>query len=689
MSRRSSPFRPSLTTLEDRTVPYALSGYQWADTNVTASFMPDGTVTDIGTPSDLFAHLDAVAPTATWQREYARALQTWASVTPLNFRIVPDSGAPFGTTGTAQGDSRFGDIRLGGRVDGLPYIGYGYYPTGGSSTGGGDVFLSTAATFRVGSHPDLYSILLHETGHALGLEHSTATNSVMYPSTSGVFSGLTADDVAGIQAIYGVRRADAYDAASANDTLGSATAWSVGSTGAASLNADLTSLADVDYYKLAAPAAFDGTLRVSVIALNVSLLTPKVSVYDATGNLLGSASATSYAGVATVNLTGLAPGQTYYLAADGATDDVFGMGAYRLSALFGDATVPPTPPPPPAQPSVSIGNVSLTEGDAGTKQFNFTVALSAASTGTVTVQYDTADGTATAGGDYQAATGTLTFAPGETQKAVTVVVTGDTVAEGDETFRVNLSSPVNAALGTGQGVGTIRNDDTAPVVLSPDRYESNDTAASATNLGKVSSVNQGSLTLHTATDVDFYTFTVAKKGTYRLTITPSQGSGLLNLAAFNSQQTVLTSGQFQNGSVALTLTLNAGQPYYLKATSGTGSLLAYSLTVAKTGKGQTGGALTVGELLGGGLEVRPSLWQSPSFAAAGPSPSGPSDEYTAPASGDVVQFLVASDEQGSGPAAAVRAPTRETVSGSYTWQRGIDSLSRENGLWDLAGLRSV
>src|SRR5262245_24295934 len=86
---------PTLEALEDRVVPYALSGYHWASPNISGSFLPDGTSSQ-GYSSSLFATLDAVAPTATWQREFARALQTWASVSGLNFYFVADDGAPSG-----------------------------------------------------------------------------------------------------------------------------------------------------------------------------------------------------------------------------------------------------------------------------------------------------------------------------------------------------------------------------------------------------------------------------------------------------------------------------------------------------------------------------------------------------------------------------------------------------------------
>jgi PKD repeat protein len=123
-------------------------------------------------------------------------------------------------------------------------------------------------------------------------------------------------------------------------------------------------------------------------------------------------------------------------------------------------------------PAISVDSPSVLEGDSGTTSLVFTVSLSNASTDTITVAYATADGTATAGSDYTATSGTLTFAPGETSKAVTVAVSGDTDLEPDETLTLTLSNPVNATLGTGTGTGTgtILNDDYAPVAdAGPDQ----------------------------------------------------------------------------------------------------------------------------------------------------------------------------------------------------------------------------
>ena len=112
-----------------------------------------------------------------------------------------------------------------------------------------------------------------------------------------------------------------------------------------------------------------------------------------------------------------------------------------------------------AAPNVTINDVAMSEGNSGTKSFVFNVALSSSTTSTVTVDYQTAAGSATAGQDYVTTAGTLTFAPGQTTQPISVTVNGDTATEPDESFFVNLSNAVNANIQDGQGLGTILNDD--------------------------------------------------------------------------------------------------------------------------------------------------------------------------------------------------------------------------------------
>ena len=111
------------------------------------------------------------------------------------------------------------------------------------------------------------------------------------------------------------------------------------------------------------------------------------------------------------------------------------------------------------RPQITAGGASVTEGNSGTAVATFTVTLSAASSDVITVAYATANGTATAGSDYEAQSGTLAFAPGETTKTITVLVKGDRIAEPNETFVVNLSNATNATIATSQGVGTVLDDE--------------------------------------------------------------------------------------------------------------------------------------------------------------------------------------------------------------------------------------
>ena len=112
-------------------------------------------------------------------------------------------------------------------------------------------------------------------------------------------------------------------------------------------------------------------------------------------------------------------------------------------------------------PALQITDVKKLEGSSGINAYRFhqIVTLSVPSSTPVTVEYATADGTATAGSDYTATSGTFTFPPTQTRGAITVNVLGDAVQEPDETLTVNLSNASGADIRNGQGTGTIVNDD--------------------------------------------------------------------------------------------------------------------------------------------------------------------------------------------------------------------------------------
>jgi Ca2+-binding RTX toxin-like protein len=120
------------------------------------------------------------------------------------------------------------------------------------------------------------------------------------------------------------------------------------------------------------------------------------------------------------------------------------------------------------KPVLDVTGVSLVEGNSGTQSLRFAVALENPSPLRVSVAYATANGTATAGSDYTATSGTLVFAPGDVSKEIAVPIVGDTAFEPDETLTLTISNPVNGTIGTATATGTITNDDIA--TATPGHY---------------------------------------------------------------------------------------------------------------------------------------------------------------------------------------------------------------------------
>jgi hypothetical protein len=147
-------------------------------------------------------------------------------------------------------------------------------------------------------------------------------------------------------------------------------------------------------------------------------------------------------------------------------DETFGidLGAElnaTISRARAQATIVDNDPPP----SLSISDFSIQEGNAGTTNANLTLSLSKPSGKSISLQYTTANGSAVAGSDYIAANGSLTFAPGETQKVASIQVIGDTIFESSETFVVNISNALNVTVSDAQVEVTIVNDEPLTLVL--------------------------------------------------------------------------------------------------------------------------------------------------------------------------------------------------------------------------------
>src|SRR5262249_44244925 len=133
-------------------------------------------------------------------------------------------------------------------------------------------------------------------------------------------------------------------------------------------------------------------------------------------------------------------------------------------------------------PSLAISDVSVTEGNTGSAtNAAFTVTMSPPSGQTIAVAYATGDGTAIAGADYTATTGSLTFAPGQTSKTISVPVLGDILNEANETFTANLSGAVLATILDAQGIGTILDDDAPPTLAINDVSVTEGNTGSSTN----------------------------------------------------------------------------------------------------------------------------------------------------------------------------------------------------------------
>jgi hypothetical protein len=341
--------RPTLEVLEDRTAP-AVYGMPWPDArHLTLSFAPDGTQI-AGHTSNLFQTLNAQMPTAVWQRDILGAVQTWAVQANISVGVVGDNGQPFGSAPPPSGSPGFGDIRIGAQLMGIGALSVSVpHDPFAAGSWSGAVFLNSGVQFTT-PQTDLSGVLLHEMGHVFGLPENNDPNSVLYRHATVPKTTLSPADILAIQALYGTRAPDPNDGPNGNSTFATATplgygddSESPGGTTPLIAFGDLAHAGEVDMFALQSLPGYKGAMTVRLDTAGISLLEPRLTVYDGAGHVLGQAQSTNALGdVVTVHLNQVSAGGLYYVGIDGGANTLFAMGRYGLAVTF-DGKVTLTP----------------------------------------------------------------------------------------------------------------------------------------------------------------------------------------------------------------------------------------------------------------------------------------------------------------------------------------------------------
>jgi hypothetical protein len=342
LHNKSHRTRTKRRLLQEQLEPRAMFHAEAAWDNaaaLTLSFAPDGAAIGSQT-SDLSATLDQFGA-GNWQDAVYRAFQTWAQYANVNVGVVPDRGDPFGAPEFDVTGRRFGDIRIGAVPMSLDTLAVSVpHDEGVAGSWSGDILFNSLGHFT--SVDDVFKVALHEAGHVLGMEHSVDPLSPMFRHDASVQAVPTAGDIAALRALYGPRTADRNETQDSNNTQKDATSIGLsqasdgydGSTPTIAYGA-ISTATDVDYYELSMQSGYSGPVTFQVVTSGLSLLAPKLTVYDRKGAVMGQATATGHVG-ATLSVTLPSTSDSkYYARVEGAPGSgPFGLGGYALVGSF-------------------------------------------------------------------------------------------------------------------------------------------------------------------------------------------------------------------------------------------------------------------------------------------------------------------------------------------------------------------